>query len=247
MSATKERFQNPAVDDTVKLRLIMYNQNNLSDLYEIQKVEIWYLDPEGVTETNKDGRRLVETIDGSQVTAESTGTYRYDLHMEETRYVIGRYYDIWTVKTSVGAEATPIRQMFEVHPSLWYSTPIPVVYDFGFSMSPNKMRHGSKQWIMIDIIPNVPLAGDLQRYYENLAIVSDLKISMEQTCGDCIPAERDLRMVIDEEDVDVRQKRYGYYQLDTSEMDCGLYDVWFKLEFGDNIYVSDRYKFQVFD
>jgi hypothetical protein len=100
---------------------------------------------------------------------------------------------------------------------------------------------------MIEISPNVPTAGELRQYYENLAIVSDLKISIEQRCGDCLPSEQDLRLISDKVLVDYREKRFGFYQLDTEEMDCGIYDVWFQLEFGGNRYISDRYNFQVYE
>jgi hypothetical protein len=98
-------------------------------------------------------------------------------------------------------------------------------------------------------LPNVPTAGDLRAYYENIAIVSDLSISIEQNCGECIPAEQDLRLIVDNESVDYREKRHGYYKLDTEalEMGCGIYDVWFTLEFGGNKYISDRMHIQIYD
>ena len=96
-------------------------------------------------------------------------------------------------------------------------------------------------------MPNVPSAGNLRQYYENLAIVSDLKITIEQSCGDCMPQETDLRMIVEDDSVDYREKRFGYYKLDTTDMDCGLYDIWFKLEFGGNVYISDRFKLQIYN
>lgn len=247
MAATKERFQNPAVGDDVKLRLFTYNSHNLADVDSIEKVEIYYLDREEASESNPDGRRLVETIDGSSVELEDTGTHLLQVTLESEKYVIGNYIDVWYMVVDPAQDAEEVEQVFQVYPSLWYSTPMPVVYDFKFLFQPNKFRQGSKQYMIIEILPNVPTAGDLRKYYENLAIVSDLKISIEQSCGDCLPAEQDLRLIVDDETVDYREKRFGYYKLDTSDMDCGLYDVWFKLEFGDNVYISDRYKFQIYD
>lgn len=245
--ATKERYQNPAVGDNVKLRLFTYNSNNLADLTSIEKVEIYYLDRELASADNPDGRRLVQTFLGTAVTAEDTGTYLLEIEATEKDYVIGRYIDVWTVSVSDDQPAQRIEQVFQIYPSLWYTTPIPVVYDFSFHFQPNKFRKGSKQFLIIEIVPNVPTAGDLRQYYENLAIVSDLKVSIEQSCGDCLPQEQDLRMVVDDELVDYREKRFGYYKLDTEDLDCGLYDIWFKLEFGGNVYISDRHKFQVYD
>lgn len=244
---TKERYQNPAVGDTVKLRLFTYNSNNLADLQEIKEVNIYTLDREEVSATNPDGRRLVETIAGSAVTLEDTGTHLITALLSQNEYTIGRYIDVWTVSFSSDEADSTVEQCFEVYPNLWYTTPIPVVYDFKFHFQPNKFRQGSKQYLIIEILPNVPNASDLRQYYENLAIVSDIKISMEQTCGDCVPVEKDLRMIIDKESVDYREKRYGFYQLDTEDLDCGIYDVWFQLDFGGNRYISDRNQIQIYD
>lgn len=245
--ALKERYQNPAVSDEIKLRLFTYNSNNLANLDSIEKVEIYYLDREFVSEENPDGRRLVQTFDGSDVEIEDVGKHLLTITAEENLYVIGRYLDVWTVNVSNLQPQEKIEQVFDVYPSLWYTTPIPVVYDFNFHFQPNKFRKGSKQYLIIEIVPNVPTAGDLRKYYENLAISSDLKITISQNCGDCVPSEMDLRLIVDEEDVQYREKRYGYYLLDTQDMDCGIYDVWFRLDFGGNTYISDRNHFQIYD
>lgn len=244
---TKERYQNPAVGDTVNLRLFSYNSNNFADFASIEAVEIYYLDPAEVSDTNPDGRRLVESFTSAAVTSEETGKYVLPVTLVEDQYVIGQYLDIWTVKASDSQPSATIQQVFEIYPSLWYTSPIPAIYDFSFHVQPNKMRQGSKQYLMIEITPNVPTAGELRQYYENLAIVSDLKISMEQNCGDCVPAEQDLRLVLDKESVSYREKRFGFYQLDTEDMDTGIYDIWFQLEFGGNRYISDRFHFQLYD
>jgi hypothetical protein len=245
--ATKERYQNPAIGDLVNLRLFTYNNNNLADLKSVEKVDIYYLDRFAVTAENPDGRRLVETFDSSSVVIEDTGTHRLQINLEEKKYVIGSYYDIWTVKVSDDQPTHEICNRFEIYPNLWYSTPIPIVYDFSFHFQPNKFRAGSKQFIIIEIIPNVPNAGDLRQYYENVAIVSDLRVSIEQTCGDCLPFERDLRLIADKVLIDYREKRYGYYKFDTDGLNCGLYDIWFQLDFGGNRYISDRHKIQIYD
>lgn len=245
--AEKERYQNPVVNDDLTLRLITYNGNNLADLHQIEEVNIYFLDPNAATEDNPDGRTLIDTIGGGAVTTDDTGTYSLQITLESDKYVIGQYYDVWTVVAVEGMPSHEIVQRFDIYPDLWYSTPMPVVYDFDFRFQPNKLRKGSKQYLKVEIIPRVPTAGDLRQYYENLAITSDLAISIKQKCGDCMPAEDDLRLIVDEENVDYREKRFGFYQLDTEEMDCGLYDIWFKLELGGNVYISDRYVFQVYD
>ena len=40
---------------------------------------------------------------------------------------------------------------------------------------------------------------------------------------------------------------YGYYLLDTTEMEIGIYDVWYELDLGGNTYISDRQSLQIFD
>jgi hypothetical protein len=242
-----ERYQNPVVDSTVNLRLFTYNSNNFSNVASIDQVDLYFLDPSNQSSENPDGRRLVESFNGSAVTNEDTGKYVLSVPLTSPSYTIGRYVDIWTFTVVADEVPATSEQCFEVYPNLWYMTPIPVVYDFDFHFQPNKLRQGSKQYLKIEIKPNVPRASDLQKYYENLAILSDLKISIEQQCGDCVDAESDLRLVVDEESVDFREKRWGYYLLDTSEMDCGIYDIWFKLEMGETVHISDRMQLQIFN
>ena len=244
---SKERYQNPTVGDEINLRLFTYNSSNLRDVESIEKVEIYFLDPDNITTTNTDGRRLVETIEGDAVTTESTGTYLVTITAETAQYTIGKYLDIWTLNVEEDENASTIENNFAIYPDLWYTTPIPIVYDFDFHFQPNKFRKGSIQYLIIEIIPNVPRSSDLERYYANLAIVSDLKITIEQKCGDCLPAEQDLRTVVEDESVSYRELRYGYYQLDTTDLDCGIYDITFKLTFGNNVYISERMQIQIYD
>jgi hypothetical protein len=48
--------------------------------------------------------------------------------------------------------------------------------------------------------------------------------------------------------VEHRHDSEGYYFLDTMvlDMDCGIYDVWFELEFGENKYISEPLQLQIF-
>lgn len=242
---SKERYQNPVVGDQVLLRLFSFNSNNLTDITP-QQVEIYFLDPNLAGPNNPDGRIIVQTIDGSDVVQEDIGTYRVAVDLIDPKYVVGRYLDIWTFTGDTNLPDMTAENTFRVYPQLFYTTPLPVVYDFSFSFTPNQMRKGSKQYIRIQIKPNVPRATDLQRYYENLAISSNLKISIAQKCGPCVPAEEDLRLVVDQEYIDYREMNYGYYQIDTEDMDPGVYDVWFTLELGGNRYVSDKQNFQIY-
>lgn len=243
--ATKERFQNPVVGDDLKLRVFAYNSNNYRNFNSVTKVEIYAFDDEKTT-ANPTGKRLVQTIESADVTLDSTGQYSISVDLQQGTYTIGNYSDVWTVEVETGEPEAQIENRFEVFADLWFTSPVPVVYGFDFSFRPNKIRQGSKNYLIIDITPNVPKASDLDRYYQNLAIVSPLKISIEQECGDCIPAEQDLRLVVDEELVELREKCVGYYYLDTTEMDCGIYNVWFQMDFGDTVHISDKQQIQIY-
>ena len=100
--------------------------------------------------------------------------------------------------------------------------------------------------MIIDITPNVPKSSDLEKYYQNLAITSPISISIEQECGECIPVEQDLRLVVDCEVVELREKCVGYYFLDTTELDCGIYNVWFQMDFGNTVHISDKQQIQIY-
>lgn len=243
--AIKQRYQNPAVGDQIELRMLTYNSNNLADV-TVEQVDIYYLDPFEKTAENPDGRRLLDTFSGDAVTVEETGQYVLSLPTEAPKYLIGKYIDVWTISTTVDMPSSTINNYFEIFPQLWYTTPVPVVYDFNFHFQPNRLRKGSRQYLIVEVIPNVPRATDLARYYTNLAIGATLSITIEQACGECTPAERDLRIVVDDETITHREKCQGYYQLDTSEMDEGIYHVTFKMEFGGNVYISDRMQLQIY-
>lgn len=244
--STKERYQNPVVGDKVNLKLFTYNSNSRVDISEAEKVEIYFLDPQEVSSTNVDGRRLVETFDSNDIIRSNTGEYYVQVEAEGPRYTIGNYLDIWTITPVEGGESVEQTYNWTIYPNLFFATPLPVVYDFQFRFRPNRLRQGSKRYLIIEITPNVPNQGDLIRYYTNLAIISPLKISIEQACVECIPQEQDLRLVIDSDDVTLREACRAYYMLDTTEMSCGIYNVWFEMEFGESLYISDKQQLQIF-
>lgn len=236
----KQRYQNPVVGDTVRLRLLVYSSNMLDNVKTVEKIDIYLLDPNTCTAENPKGRVLVETIDGSAVVNDEAGKYHYDLVTARPTYIIGNYEDVWTVTLEDETEAVPYDNPFAIYPKLWYASPVPIVHDFSFKFTPNRITKGSIKPLIIQVIPQVPTATELQRYYTNVAIYADLKISIAKKCDPCQPCESDLLTVVDAETVEDREKCTGYYQLDTTEMDCGLYDVWFTLEFGGNTYVSEK-------
>jgi len=238
----KERYQNPSVGDEINLRLFTYNSNNKTNVDSIEKVEIYVEDSSTLT-----GFRLVDTIDGSDVTTESTGQYLAQLTTSEPLYTIGNYRDVWYVIFEDSEEdASLVTNYFSLYSDLWFTTPIPPIYDFSFNFRPNRIRKGSKKYLLIEIVPNVPRGAEILPYYQNLAIVSDLRVSIELACGECVPAEQDLRLIVDRSLVDYREKGFGYYFLDTTSYDEGIYNIWFELTFGENVFISEKNSFQVF-
>lgn len=247
MAALKDRYQNPTIGDTVKLEFFVLNSNMTAEVSAINVVRIFFLDPAAVTVVNPNGKVLVQTIPGASVQNPQQGEYLIDLYLDPAIYTqTGRYIDEWEVVFQPGDVPALHDQLFQVYPELWYTTPIPIVYDFSFYFQPNRMRFGEKKVIEIEIIPNVPRATDLCAYYENLAISAQLFVTMVQKCGDCIPCETDLRTVIDRQPTFYREKNRGFFKLDTTQFDCGIYDIWFELDFGTNVYISDTNQFQIY-
>lgn len=247
MAAIKERYQNPVVGDTAILRLFVYNSNNYANVESINNIKIYKLN-DGASMNDLNARTLVQTIDGSAVLQNETGQYYIEVLLTDPAYTIGNYVDVWSLNLlSAYNENTEVTNIWTIYPDLWYTAPIPVVYDFAFQFRPTRFRQGSKRYIIIQVNPNVPKGTDLQRYYENLAIVGNLKVSIEQRTGNCLPAEQDLRIVANKVPVTFREKMFGYYMLDTTEMEIGIYDIWFELELGENIYISERNQLQIFD
>jgi hypothetical protein len=70
---------------------------------------------------------------------------------------------------------------------------------------------------------------------------------MEMYCGECVPAENDLRLIIDRHLVDYREDSYAYWFLDTTQYDEGIYNIWFETTSGESTYVSEKYALQIYN
>ncbi len=246
----KERNQNPVVGDELNLRLFTYNSNQRQNVQNVSMVEIYHIDTTFIAEDNPEGRRLVTTIeqeDIEEVSDNFGGHYKIYLDLEDQVFPIGKYIDVWHVQFNEVQSGT-VTNEFNIISSLWYASDMPIVYDFSYGFRPNRVRKGERRWLTVDVVPNVPNVSDLERYYVNLAVSSPVKIFIEKTCGDCIPKEKDLRMVVEGGSVEYRVGSEGYFFLDTIEldMDCGIYNVWFELEFGENKFISDNLQLQVY-
>lgn len=248
--AQKERSQNPVKGDDLSLRLFTYNSNQRQNVSNVEKVDIFFADPACASSDNTLGLRLIESIEGSDVSMVDDGfggQYAVTVNLDD-KYVIGRYLDVWHIEFSSGQEPGVVENTFQIIPDLWYTGTEPIVYGFSFQFRPNRLRRGERRWIVVEVRPNVPSASDLERYYVNLAVAAPLKISIEQMCGDCVPEEKDLRLVVDSAVVELRKGCEGHYFLDTEalEMDCGIYNVWFEMEFGESKYISDNQQLQIY-
>ena len=243
---SKQRNQNPVVGDTLDLALYVRNSNNFSNLYNIDSVDIIKYDCDVSTCENPNGEVLIETIPFSSIIHSDLGTYNFLLDLNNTDYTIGKYKDVWNVKFREGDDFTKIKQTFQIYPDLWITNPTPILYSFDFNYKPNRWRKGAVGWLSVQIVPNVPRASDLEKYYFNIAISSELKISIEQVCGECISEEQDLRMVVDDVLITNRDKVFGFYKFDTRELDEGIYNVWFTLEYAGNIDISPKFQMQIY-
>jgi hypothetical protein len=238
---------NLVIGDEVNLRLFSWNSNHKTNVYQIQTVNIFFFDPNEKNFEHPNGTRLVQTFSNSDIQQNGTGEYYIQVTLQPQQYLIGHYKDVWTVQLQSDDPATTIwENHFRIYPNLWYMAPEPLVYDFSFFFRPNKLRLGSKQYLIITIKPNVPHASDLERYYMDLAINSPLKIWMVQTCGHCLPESEDERTVIDGDLVVYRDKCEAWYLLDTRDMKVGIYDIHFEMLFGDCIYISNRQQLQLY-
>jgi len=245
----KERSQNPVVGDQIRLRLYTYNGNQRQNVFAVNNVKIYYLDPEHTSPDNTDGRTLFQTITTANVTRDDTGEYYVTVDLTDPAFVIGRYIDIWDLEIEEGEPNATIEQNWQVYPDLWYTSTEPIIYDFSFAFRPNRFRYGEKKYLTIEVTPNVPTKSHLERYYENLIIASPLKISIEMACVDCMPAEEDLRLIVDNASVELRRQGEGIYFIDTDtlEMECGIYNVWFEMEMGESKYISDKQQLEIFN
>jgi hypothetical protein len=247
---TKERDQNLVINDELSLRLFTYNSNHRQNVKSVNKIEIYFLDSTSATQGNPEGRVLIKTIDEGEISIVDDsfgGQYLTNINLESDVFSIGKYIDVWYVDFNNSQSGT-VTNDFEIIPDLWFASGTPIIYDFSFGFRPNRIRSGERKWINIDVIPNVPHASELMRYYVNLSISSPIKIYIEKTCGDCVPKEKDLRMVVDGDLVQYRRGSEGSYFIDTEslDMDCGIYNVWFEMEFGENKYMSDNMQLQIY-
>lgn len=239
----KERYQNPVLGDTINLRLVSINSNNFSNLSSIDKVEIYHIDK--CDKNCPTSGTLIETISSGDVQNDATGQYYVQITPTSPTYPVGEFSDVWYL-TTPNSQSGKASKYFKIYTDLWYFGTLPPVYNFDFRFGPNRFRKGDKKYITIQIIPNIPKASDLIDFYENIAVVGDVAVSIEQACGPCVPKEEDLRLIVDKEQVVFREKAYGYYYLDTTDMECGIYNIWFDFDFANIHDISQKFQIQIY-
>lgn len=244
--AVKERDNEAVCNDTIILRLYQYNQNAPAAVDAIESVDVYFLDPFNRSPDNPDGRRLIQSFDPTTISVDDVGQYSVTVPLTSPLYVIGEYRDVWSISYEADQCPGTKEMRFEIVPSKWYGNSEPYLWNFAFAFRPFKFRKNERKYIVVEVTPNVPHISDLERYYADIATYPSLFISMALRCADCIPAEEDLRKVIDKDTVEVRNKRLGYYFLDTTDLECGIYDVWFELDLGGNTYISPKNQIQIF-
>jgi len=74
MSSIKERYQNPSINETVRLRLFFYNANNFSNISSIEKIEIFKIE-DGRSINDVDARTFVKSIPVVNVVNDGVGKY----------------------------------------------------------------------------------------------------------------------------------------------------------------------------
>ena len=242
----KERGQNLKKNDTVKLKMLSFNGGEYKDPFEVNEVQIFKLFAVEATDDNQYGAVLVETIDGGDVVKDDVGKYHINVALNDSDYTIGKYKDVWNIVFEEGMPAALHDDFFEIFANAWFTDSRPIVHDFSFNFIPNRVVKGSKKYIRINVEPDLVQGSDKKRYYENLIAAGELYINVQLACGDCVPEESDLSLIVARGVISERDKCSGYYFLDTTELDCGIYMVWFELELGPNLFVSDKQPLQIY-
>lgn len=246
----KEKYQTPALGDTVRLRLYVYNANALTNFKSVDAIAIYFLDPNSRTEINPDGRTLVEQITTSTVVQTAIGKYYVDVELAEDTYVLGNHLIQWTLvyENELNCQSI-VENKFTIFPRLWATSDLPLIYDFDFTFRPNRITLDSKRWLTVEIIPKVQNADTFNQYYAGIALSSNLTVSICKRCGGC-PSDDDDDLVVDADPVQFRERGTGYYFLSTGEdtdfEEQGLYDIWFNLTYGECHFRSPIFQLEIY-
>jgi len=260
--ATVERYQSAVLGDTINLDFYAYNNNALVDINEIQRVEIYFLDPNSITEDNTDGRTIKAIVLPANITTVGTGHYRVVLELSDSLFEVGNFIDVWRIKYNSYDDFFPTENQFKVSSDLRETHDRPFIYDCDFSFSPKKITKGSKQYLKIGFRPTVHTdigTGVIQqelfdRFYYNLKRTGGLYIRIELMEGCGYNSEFPLANVKTDPEwtaVDIRGDNEAYYLLDVTEnqsdYDLGVYYIQFKATIQGQEIISRKFFLQIYD
>lgn len=248
----KEKYENPTLGDTVRLRLYVYNSNAMTSVKVFRSIAIYLLDPFNKSEQNIDGRTLITQIATTTITQQSVGNYYVDLVLNSSDdFVLGDYIIQWNLIFENDPDCPSIiEDKFTIYSRNWATSDLPLIHSFDFKFSPNRFVKNSKQYLIVKIIPKAQNADTLSRYYANMAVSSGLTVSISERCGPCNNVDED-DFILENEPVEIRERGTGYVLLDMREdndlgLECGLYNIFFTLEFGNTVHVSPVSQFEIY-
>jgi hypothetical protein len=242
---TKERSENLRPNDNVVLRRFIFNGGIPADPFQVNRVKIYQLFVVDPTVDNPYGKSLIQTIGTTDIVKDSVGQYSIQLSLMSPLYTTGKYTDEWEILFEVDLPVAIQTDYFQIYTNAWFTDTKPLVYDFNFDFNPDRIQQGSKKYLQVQLTPNIPRGTDKQRYYENLVYAGNLYLNIEQACGPCVPEEQDLRLIVNREPMIFKDFLTGYYFLDTSSLNCGIYNIWFEFDLGENVYISDKQPLQI--
>jgi hypothetical protein len=251
----KERYQSLTLGDDVNLDFYSYQNNSLINVSEIQKIEVYFLDPNNITSSNIDGRSIKKIIPSTDITQINTGHYRAVLTIDDNLYEIGDFIDVWFVRyNTFDSDFFPVINQFKVFSDLRETWDRPFVYDVDFSFDPKKIVSGNKKYIRIGFFPNIQIEKDIiDRFYFNLKTTGNLFIRIEQIegCGfdPDLPAFN-VKTDPEWDQVDIRGDNEAYYLIDSTDNGdyvLGIYAVQFKILIDGQEIISPKFYLQIFD
>lgn len=254
----KERTQNPVLGDTINLRLFSYSSNTLSDVYRVKSVKIFYLDHDQRTENNPDGRVLIRTVAEPDIQNPSDGEYLLPLITNETEFRVGSYIDRWEILfEDTDNRDGVIENSFHIYRDLWYTSEKPIIYDIGFNFQPYRLVQGCRKHLRVDLEIFAPEEDIIDKYYYYLLTLADIQLRIVQDEGvGYEEVETDKNVVLNWTTVDFRENTTGYYRIDTSAdprphragkpWGTGIYLVQFRATLGGNLYLSQKFRIQIY-
>ncbi len=260
---TVERYQSAVLGDTINLDFYAYNNNALVDINQFHRVEIYFLDPTEITDSNIDGRTIKTIVLPSNITRIDEGHYRVVLEVSDTLFEVGNFIDVWKVKfNNYDEDFTPIENQFRVSTDLRETHDRPFIYDCDFSFSPKKITKGSKQYLKIGFRPTVHTdigTGTIEqelfdRFYYNLKRTGNLFIKIEMIEGCGYNSEFPLMNIKTDPEwtpTDIRGDNEAYHLLDVTESqsdyDLGVYFIQFKVDIQGQEIISRKFYLQIYD